>query len=55
MQNIILATIDLIVICFAVYGIVVFHKWHKVIKKMDLALDDLICGTKGGEADETKG
>jgi hypothetical protein len=46
MQNIILVITGLLYACFAVYGIVVFHKWHNVIKKLDLAMDDLICGDK---------
>ncbi len=38
-------------ICFVVYGIIVFSRWHSVAEKTDIVLDELRQEIKDGGAD----
>ena len=41
MLSVIEGIMDVVFIIFAVYGIVVFRKWHKVAVKTDNMLDEM--------------
>lgn len=36
-------------ICFAVYGMIVFSRWHSVAEKTDIAIDELRQELKEGQ------
>lgn len=49
MVDMITIIMDLVFTAFAIYGIVVLRRWHKVAKKTDAMLNELREEIKGGE------
>lgn len=39
---------NIVCICFAVYGIIVFSRWHSVAEKTDIVLEELRQEIKDG-------
>ena len=40
---------NIVCICFAVYGMIVFSRWHSVVEKTDIAIDELRQELKEGK------
>lgn len=49
MFSVIEGIMDVVFIIFAIYGIVVFRKWHKVAVKTDSMLDEMKRGVSDDE------